>query len=325
MRVQLPDVEHWKAQVKCQAGCPVATDAGRYVQLDRRGARRGGVPRRARAEPVRLGLRPRLRGAVRGRLPARRHRRADLDPRAQALRHRALRRRVDPPRHAGPPARRAGRRGQPLRGPPAGRRLAPPTERRAGATQGGRRRRRSGRASSAAHDLALLGYDVTVFDGAEEPGGMMRFGIPEYRLPRTPDPRRDRQDPRARRDARARSARSTPSFGLAELRRDGFEAVFLSVGVSKGRDLAGPGRRARRRRQGRRLPAQRQPRLPDGPRPPRRRDRRRLRGVRRRAHGAAARPRGRAAHRRDSPPRPRRASRRRSTRRAPRSAAARPR
>ena len=31
--VRLPDLEHWKAQVKCQAGCPVATDAGRYVQL----------------------------------------------------------------------------------------------------------------------------------------------------------------------------------------------------------------------------------------------------------------------------------------------------
>ena len=38
---------------------------------------------------------------------------------------------------------------------------------------------------SAAHDLALLGYDVTVFEAAAEPGGMMRFGIPEYRLPRT--------------------------------------------------------------------------------------------------------------------------------------------
>ena len=33
VRVQLPDLEHWKAQVKCQAGCPVTTDAGRYVQL----------------------------------------------------------------------------------------------------------------------------------------------------------------------------------------------------------------------------------------------------------------------------------------------------
>src|SRR5512139_2540286 len=31
--VRLPDLEAWKAQVKCQAGCPVSTDAGRYVQL----------------------------------------------------------------------------------------------------------------------------------------------------------------------------------------------------------------------------------------------------------------------------------------------------
>ena len=31
--VRFPDLSHWKAQVKCQMGCPVATDAGRYVQL----------------------------------------------------------------------------------------------------------------------------------------------------------------------------------------------------------------------------------------------------------------------------------------------------
>src|SRR5512136_165740 len=31
--VKLPGLQDWKAQVKCQAGCPVATDAGRYVQL----------------------------------------------------------------------------------------------------------------------------------------------------------------------------------------------------------------------------------------------------------------------------------------------------
>src|SRR5512140_254270 len=31
--IRFPDVAHWKAQVKCQAACPVSTDAGRYVQL----------------------------------------------------------------------------------------------------------------------------------------------------------------------------------------------------------------------------------------------------------------------------------------------------
>ncbi|MHC4473551.1 MAG: FAD-dependent oxidoreductase, partial [Planctomycetota bacterium] len=35
-----------------------------------------------------------------------------------------------------------------------------------------------------AHDLALMGHRVTVFESAEVPGGMLRFGIPPYRLPR---------------------------------------------------------------------------------------------------------------------------------------------
>ncbi|MBI5503005.1 MAG: FAD-dependent oxidoreductase [Deltaproteobacteria bacterium] len=37
---------------------------------------------------------------------------------------------------------------------------------------------------SCAHDLALMGHKVVVFDGAPVAGGMMRLGIPEYRLPR---------------------------------------------------------------------------------------------------------------------------------------------
>ena len=38
---------------------------------------------------------------------------------------------------------------------------------------------------SAAYHLARLGHDVTVRDSGPEPGGMMRYGIPSYRLPRT--------------------------------------------------------------------------------------------------------------------------------------------
>ena len=36
---------------------------------------------------------------------------------------------------------------------------------------------------TAANDLAILGYSVTVFEQYEEPGGMMRYGIPQFRLP----------------------------------------------------------------------------------------------------------------------------------------------
>ncbi len=37
---------------------------------------------------------------------------------------------------------------------------------------------------AAAYHLRRLGHQVTIFDAAEKPGGMMRYGIPKYRLPR---------------------------------------------------------------------------------------------------------------------------------------------
>ena len=35
-----------------------------------------------------------------------------------------------------------------------------------------------------AHDLAMEGHEVTVFEALPEPGGMLRYAIPEYRLPK---------------------------------------------------------------------------------------------------------------------------------------------
>ena len=37
---------------------------------------------------------------------------------------------------------------------------------------------------SAAYHLARLGHEVEIRDAGAEPGGMMRYGIPAYRLPR---------------------------------------------------------------------------------------------------------------------------------------------
>jgi NADPH-dependent glutamate synthase beta subunit-like oxidoreductase len=37
---------------------------------------------------------------------------------------------------------------------------------------------------TAAYHLRLMGYGVTVFDSNESPGGLMRYGIPPYRLPK---------------------------------------------------------------------------------------------------------------------------------------------
>ncbi|HEX8909018.1 MAG TPA: FAD-dependent oxidoreductase, partial [Anaeromyxobacteraceae bacterium] len=93
---------------------------------------------------------------------------------------------------------------------------------------------------AAAHDLALLGYAVTVFEGAGEPGGMMRHGIPEYRLPRSVISA-EIDKILALGVTLELGKPLTPAFGLAELRQAGFEAVFLSVGVQQGRDLQIPG------------------------------------------------------------------------------------
>ena len=93
---------------------------------------------------------------------------------------------------------------------------------------------------AAAHDLALLGYGVTVFEAAAEPGGMVRFGIPEYRLPRTLIRAEIDKIVSLGVTLETRTPLS-PAFGLAELRRLGFEAMFLAVGVSRGRDLQVPG------------------------------------------------------------------------------------
>ncbi|RRH25628.1 FAD-dependent oxidoreductase, partial [Clostridioides difficile] len=35
-----------------------------------------------------------------------------------------------------------------------------------------------------AGDLAKKGYDVTIFEAMHEPGGVLTYGIPEFRLPK---------------------------------------------------------------------------------------------------------------------------------------------
>jgi formate dehydrogenase beta subunit len=88
-----------------------------------------------------------------------------------------------------------------------------------------------------AHDLAVMGYQVTVFEAMEHGGGMMRYGIPEYRLPREVI---DRQVAEIR-DLGVEVVFNRPlneDFGLGEVRREGYAAVFLGVGAGRGRSLA---------------------------------------------------------------------------------------
>ncbi|MGB5875509.1 MAG: FAD-dependent oxidoreductase, partial [Bacteroidota bacterium] len=91
-----------------------------------------------------------------------------------------------------------------------------------------------------AHDLALMGYPVTLFEALEHPGGMLRYGIPEYRLPRGVIERE--VDLLTKLGVTFKmNTPLTEEFNLQALRREGFKAIFLSVGATKGRDLNIPG------------------------------------------------------------------------------------
>lgn len=92
---------------------------------------------------------------------------------------------------------------------------------------------------AAAHDLRQLGYGVTVYEATSELGGMMRLGIPEYRL--------NRRLLNAEIDAIVTlgvdieyNTRLGTDVSLSEL-RDRHDAVFLAIGATLGRGLDIPG------------------------------------------------------------------------------------
>jgi NADPH-dependent glutamate synthase beta subunit-like oxidoreductase len=105
-----------------------------------------------------------------------------------------------------------------------------------------------------------MGYRVTLFEAMERPGGMMRYGIPAYRLAREVIDRQAAEIESMGVELRY-STPLTATFGVRELLADGFGAVFLAVGASRGRSVPDRKRRCGRRDQGDRLSPQHQSRL----------------------------------------------------------------
>lgn len=90
---------------------------------------------------------------------------------------------------------------------------------------------------SAAHDLVLLGYTVTIFEAAAVPGGMMRFGVPQYRLPRDVLDAQIREILDLGPELRL-NKRLGRDFTLEDLRRQGYKAVLMAFGLNGSRDLS---------------------------------------------------------------------------------------
>lgn len=82
--------------------------------------------------------------------------------------------------------------------------------------------------------LVRLGHQVTVFEAEAEPGGILRYGIPEYRLPKAVLRREIERIAAAGVTFRC-GARVGADMPLAEL--DSFDAVFVGTGASRSRSL----------------------------------------------------------------------------------------
>jgi len=94
---------------------------------------------------------------------------------------------------------------------------------------------------AAAHDLALMGYSVTIFEASPVAGGMLYLGIPEYRLPRDVVEAQVREILETGDITLKLNHAAGREFAISELRHDGFDAVLIAVGAHRSRDLSIPG------------------------------------------------------------------------------------
>lgn len=229
----VPDMEFWKEMIPCQTACPVKTDAGRYVQL---------IAESKFKESYLVARSPNPFASVCGRVCAAPCEDACRRGRIDApITIRALKRFV---------TEKYGVES-----------MEPDTqdELRGGVEDAGNKQRGhlpvlqasrqnvargqkvavigAGPAGiAAAHDLALMGYQVTVFEATDQVGGMMFHGIPEFRLARAIIEKEIDKVRGLGVEIRLKTP-LTEQFGLKELKEQGYEAVFLSVGVQKGRDM----------------------------------------------------------------------------------------
>lgn len=208
-RVEIPDAEYYRRQVPCQAACPVRTAAGSYVQAIWAGEYE---------EAYRLARQPNPFVYTCARI-------CD-HPCEQSCR----RGRIDHPVAICALKRTATDHHNLSLGHGPGVRPAPPTRAQVAVVG-------TGPAGLAcAHDLALRGYRVHVFDAAPVAGGMLHLGLPGYRLPR--DVLQLEIDAIANLGVALHlNVRVGRDITLREL-RGSYAAIFIAIGCTKSRDLA---------------------------------------------------------------------------------------
>ena len=214
-KITVPDQEYFDKNIPCRTACPIHTECGRYVQSI-------GISKDE--EAYLLARAPNPFAYVLGRICA--HpcedncRRGKID---EPIAICALKR-FATDRH------NLGTGHDPVR-----KKLPPPAKRNKkiaviGAGVCG---------LTCAHDLALLGYTVEVFESAPVPGGMLYLGIPQFRLPREII-KMEVDNILAMGVTLHTRVTIGRDISFADLRAK-FDAVLLSTGLNKGRELNIPG------------------------------------------------------------------------------------
>ncbi len=90
---------------------------------------------------------------------------------------------------------------------------------------------------SAAYDLALEGYQVTIFEALPVAGGMLAVAIPEYRLPKNILQKEINEI----KELGVEIKLNTPVSDATALLNDGFKAVFIATGAHIGTKMGIPG------------------------------------------------------------------------------------
>ena len=96
---------------------------------------------------------------------------------------------------------------------------------------------------AAAQQLTRAGHTVAVFERADKPGGLLRYGIPEFKMEKSVLDRRLSQM-----EAEGTRFRSGVDVGVdltGQQLRDRYDAVVLAIGATVPRDLNAPGRELR--------------------------------------------------------------------------------
>lgn len=96
-----------------------------------------------------------------------------------------------------------------------------------------------------AGDLAKLGYDVTIFEALHEPGGVLVYGIPEFRLPKQKVVKEEIENVKAlgvKIETNVIVGRSITIDQLIE--EEGFDAVFIGSGAGLPKFMGIPGENA---------------------------------------------------------------------------------